>query len=200
MAFTYYVLYIDRRNGVKAPGGESRPRWRESHHRRGAAVDVHRDAGQVAGPRGGKEGDDVAGLVCALCQCEERTPLILVECEQVVVVSTQHGLDLSRRTVPTPDPHHLWRRTKQKATLAKVRILGYDRKPMFNSVGPDGSSSAACSPRSRTCIESGYRSDNELTKRGGRFWSKRSLTVEGLISACAPGQRRTQGTRGCPRA
>ncbi len=73
-----------------------------------------------------------------LKQNREFTILPAPECCNGTSVFSQHGFDVSGRTVPASNPHHTGNRTGDLAALLEIRVLGHDDEAVLPRKLPYG--------------------------------------------------------------
>jgi len=74
-----------------------------------------------------------------LLENKQRGRGISSERGQVRVTGSQQILNVSRRTVASPNPNNLWRRPKEKRSMVEVSVLANDYELVLGSMVPDAS-------------------------------------------------------------
>ena len=82
----------------------------------------------------------------ALQEDQEFGVLLASERRDGILVFAEHRVDIGRRTIPAPNPHHTGNRTGDLAALLKIRILGDYSKATLKRVTLYGFISRAVKP------------------------------------------------------
>lgn len=110
--------------------------------------------------------------------------------------STQELFNFVRRTVRDPKPNDFGGRSPKHAQLLKIRVFGYDCKPVFLCIPPDrciiGTLQTALANVRTATVNVG----RACVRRGERFSSKSRFT-RSRFPACARGLQRTRGKPEC---